>query len=87
MWIYRYKFLYIADLTFNDTYTLYDTNGNKISINESGIELNMNDYGTFKKQENSSQLQWINPESGHFMTWMKNSALITKYKLWGQINQ
>ena len=53
MWIYRYKFLYIADLTFNDTYTLYDTNGNKISINESGIELNMNDYGTFKKQENS----------------------------------
>lgn len=29
----------------------------------------------------------MDPIDGHFINWMKHEALITKYKLWGRIEQ
>lgn len=72
-------------MLFNDTFALTDRSGKKIAINEGGLSENI--YGQFKKAADSESTQWINPEDEHYMIWMKNSGLISKYKLWGRIEE
>jgi len=80
-----YSCLHTAYLTFNDTYKLYSSNGTKISINQSNLD--PQNAPLFKSRPGSSGEQWISVYNQHYQQWVKNQAMISKYKMWGKIDQ
>jgi hypothetical protein len=42
--------------------------------------------GKFKSAPESEKIQWINPESDHFVSYMMTGSLMTKKRLWGKIS-
>jgi hypothetical protein len=55
----------IAKSFFNDSYTLYDPNGQEITINETDIAQEYDKKYMFKRNVNYTSLQWIDVENGN----------------------
>ncbi len=76
----------IAKSYFNDNFSLYDSNGNKIKIDENNIAFKADKENHFKNSQDLNK-QWINMTDEHFIVWMRPAAFPNFRKLWGRINQ
>lgn len=76
-----------ARSVFNDTYTLYDINENKIDIKETGIAWESDLDYKFIAPDDQNEIQWIDVEDEHFVVWMRIAAMPTFRKLWGIIEE
>lgn len=74
----------IAYSIFNDSFSVFDPNGNNItSMTTNGIAW-PSDMQTFKLSNVSAQ--WYNVTDPHFMNWMRIATLPNFRKLWARIN-
>ena len=76
----------IAKSYFNDNFSLYDSNGNIIKINQNNIAFKADKENHFKNSQDPSK-QWIDMTDEHFIVWMRPAAFPNFRKLWGRINQ
>lgn len=84
MWRYWYESFYAAKTFFNDSFQLY-FNNTKVAINETGISWPGDQGYKYKREVNSQNTQWVDPENEHFIVWMRTSGLPDFKKLWGRI--
>ena len=76
----------IAKSYFNDNFSLYDSNGNIIKINQNNIAFKADKENHFKNSQDPNK-HWINMTDEHFIVWMRPAAFPNFRKLWGRINQ
>lgn len=76
----------IAYTFYNDTFSLSSASGVSFAIDESSISWPNDVYGKYRRAENSSATQWIDPQNEHFVNWMRISGLPNFKKLWGKIH-
>jgi hypothetical protein len=75
----------IARAYFNEEYELYNPKSLRVPINETDIANIFDRSDFFKRNVNSSDLQWIDVENEHFMIWMNMETYNNFRKLWGRI--
>lgn len=75
----------IAKSLFNDTFKLLQKSDEEIFINETNIAWDSDFKGRYKRNFNSSYVQWTDVENEHFMVWMRPAGLPDFRKLWGRI--
>ena len=77
----------IADSLFDDTFKLYDSNGNNIQIFQKNITHQIDREKNFKNNENSQNIQWFDKENEHFIVWMNMELFPHFIKKWGYIRK
>ncbi len=86
----------IAKSLFNDNFTLADSSGNSLFINEKDIAWQADKDLKYSRPKNPvtgeddnywQSVQWHDVMDEHFMVWMRPAGLPNFRKLWGRINQ
>jgi hypothetical protein len=77
----------IADSKFNDTFGLFSSNDNNITIDINKITYEMDRKKNFKNDKNYKNTQWQDKEDEHFIVWMNMELFPNFIKKWGNIYQ
>jgi hypothetical protein len=85
----------IAKSLFNDNYTLSDSSGKNIFINETNIAWQADRELKYSRPKDPNgtnvnywkSVQWTDVMDEHFMVWMRPAGLPNFRKLWGRINE
>jgi hypothetical protein len=85
----------IAKSLFNDNYTISDTSGKNIFINETNIAWQADRELKYARPKDPNgtnsdywkSIQWTDVMDEHFMVWMRPAGLPNFRKLWGRINE
>ena len=75
----------IAKYEFIDTFKLYDSSGNQITLDSSNIALSIDKTSRFKNSNDKSQ-QWIDLTDQHFMVWSRIETLPWFDKLYAKVS-
>lgn len=76
-----------AKYYFTDTFSLAETSGGAITINEEKIAHSVDRNSRFKNNGDYMTTQWQNKENEHLMVWYQTDAFPNFIKLWGKIDQ
>ena len=82
---YAYPCGLIAKYFFTDTFSIKDSSGNAVTLDETNIALNIDKDTRFKNTDNKSQ-QWLDFTNQHFMNWERVETFPWFDKLYAKVS-
>jgi hypothetical protein len=74
----------VAKTIFNDTFTLTDSGGSVVKIDDDDLTWSFDRDIRFNDHDDK---QWVDVENERFIIWMRVSGLLNFRKLWGRIDK